>query len=94
MGPILARDDTYFVSGSSGDPYVYRMVFDPDDVEEPDITGIVDGRTERLSYTTVDSHRLIRSVSHTAGRTWLIQTSDVFSMLNSTFALCLWSSGE
>ena len=88
---VLARDDTYAVSGGSGAPYVYRMDFDPDDVEEPDITGIVDGRTEQLSFAPVDSHRLIRSVSHSAGGTWLIQTSDVYSMLNSTFALCLWT---
>ena len=91
---LLTRDDEYSVSFGSGTPYVYRMDFDPDNVEEPDITGIVGGRLEKLSFQPTDSHKCIRSVSHAADGMWLILTSDGFSMQNSTGALYLWTDPD
>ena len=88
---VLVKDDIYSVSIGSGDPFLYRMDFDPENVEEPDITGIVDGKLVKLDFSPSDSHKLIKEVSHSSAGTWLIRTSDGFSMQNSTFVLYFWS---
>ena len=76
---LLREDDIYAVSSGAGAPYFYRMDFDPEEVEEPDITGLVDGEPVKLDFQPADPCRLIRAVSHSAGGTWLVLTSDGFS---------------
>lgn len=88
---VLAEDDLFSVSAGSGKAVVYRMDFDPDVTDGPYIVGITDGRLEKLSFEPSDTHKYIRTVSHSASGTWLVMTSDGFSAQNSTFALRLWS---
>ncbi len=91
---ILVRDDIYSVSLGSGTPFFYRMDFDAEDAEEPDITGLIDGKLLKLDFKPADSHKLIRQVSHSADGTWLIISSDGYSMQDSTFVLHLWTESE
>ena len=88
---ILARDDIYSVSTGGGERYVYRMDFDPDNVEEPEIIGMIGGKPEKLQFTPSGALRLIRAVSHSPGGTWLVTVSDVFAAQKGTYALYLWA---
>lgn len=88
---VLVRDDIYSITKGSGTPFFYRMDFDPEEVEEPDITGIIEGETIKISFYPTDSHKLIREVSHSAEGTWLVKTADAFSAQDSTYMLYLWT---
>ena len=88
---VFAGDDTYSLSVGSGDPFFYRIDFDPENVEEPDITGLVGGKPVKLDFKPTDSHKLSIEVSHSAGGTWLIKTADIYSAQDGTFLLHLWT---
>lgn len=88
---VFAKNDIYSLSVGSGAPFFYRIDFDPENVEEPDITGIVSGKSVKLDFQPTDSHKLIIEVSHSAGGTWLIKTADVYSAQAGTFVLHLWT---
>ena len=88
---VFAKNDIYSLSVGSGAPFFYRIDFDPENVEEPDITGIVSGKSVKLDFQPTDSHKLIIEVSHSAGGTWLIKTADIYSAQDGTFLLHLWT---
>ena len=88
---ILAEDDIYSVSTGGGERYVYRMDFDPDNVEEPEIIGMIGGKPEKLQFKPSGALRLIRAVSHSPGGTWLVTVSDVFAAQKGAYALYLWT---
>ncbi len=88
---LLAKDDLYSVSIGSGTPIFYRMDFDAENIEEPDIICMIDGKLEKLSFQPTDSHKLIRQISHSRSGTWMIMTSDSDSMQDSTFMLQTWT---
>ncbi|MCR5041054.1 MAG: hypothetical protein K6C36_03000 [Clostridia bacterium] len=88
---VLSKSDIYSFSIGSGEPYIYRMDFDPQEAEEPDITRIVDGDQVKLSFEPTDPCRLIKEVSHSHSGTWLVMTADGDSAQNSSFALYLWT---
>ncbi|MBQ9910531.1 MAG: hypothetical protein IJM50_03440 [Lachnospiraceae bacterium] len=87
---LFARDDIFSLSDGSGASCVYRMDFDPENVEEPFIRRLSNGRLEELSFTPPDTHRLIREVSHSKSGTWLVMTSDRYSAQGSTYAVSFW----
>ena len=88
---VFAKDDIYSLSVGSGDPFFYRIDFDPENVEAPDITGLVDGKPVKLDFKPTDSHKLINAVSHSAGGTWLVKTADRYSAQDCSYVLHLWT---
>ena len=88
---VLAKDDICSFTVGSGLPCIYRMDFDPEDVEEPYIAGIIGGELVKLDFAPADPYRLIRMVSNSAGGTWLVEASDGSWGQDAVFGLYLWT---
>ncbi len=88
---LFAGDDLYAVSTGNGSPVVYRMGFDGEHPENPDITGFEDGTSVRFPFTPTDSHRLVRTVSRSEAGTWAVVTSDSPRAFEWTQMVRLWT---
>ncbi|MBR5005597.1 MAG: hypothetical protein IKY07_00730 [Clostridia bacterium] len=88
---LLAKEDLYSVSTGSGSPLVYRMDFDSEGVNAPEITGLESGKLVNFEFKPVDSHKLVRSVSRSNGGTWVVVTSDDPRSFAWTLAVHLWT---
>lgn len=83
-GTIIAKDDNYSISKGSGAPVIYRLDFDADNVSEPEIFGIENGKLKAVSFTPDDAHKLIQSVTVSKDGTTAVLTSDTFPVQNGT----------
>ena len=81
---IIAKDDNYSISKGSGAPVIYRLDFDADNVSEPEIFGIENGKLKAVSFTPDDAHKLIQSVTVSKDGTTAVLTSDTFPVQNGT----------
>ena len=88
---LLSQDDMYSVSTGNGKPVLYRMDFDPDNVEAPEITGVENGKLVNYPFKPMDSHKLVRTVSRSNAGTWLVMTSDDAKAFSWTLAIHLWT---
>ncbi len=83
-GTIIAKDDNYSISKGSGAPVIYRLDFDADNVSEPEMFGIENGKLKAVSFTPDDAHKLIQSVTVSRDGTTAVLTSDTFPVQNGT----------
>ena len=88
---LFADQDLYSVSVGSGAPAVYRMDFEPESVEDPEICTISGGSLKKLDFAPSGKEKMIRNVSHSAGGTWLVLTADSFRITDGSAALYLWT---
>ena len=88
---ILAKNDLYSVSLGSGTPAVYRMDYDNDNIQGPEILILENGSLTAYAFQPINSHRLIRRVSRSGSGTWMILTSDDFRSFCWTLAAHLWT---
>lgn len=88
---LFAREDVYSVSQGSGRPILYRMDFDADRLEEPELLEPKNGELARYDFTPVGKSRLIQSVSRSSGGTFLVRTVDRFPPQDADTALFLWT---
>lgn len=83
-GTIIAKDDNYSISKGSGAPVIYRLDFDADNVSDPEIFSIENGKLKVVSFTPDDAHKLIQSVTVSKDGTTAVLTSDTFPVQNGT----------
>jgi hypothetical protein len=83
-GTIIAKDDNYSISKGSGAPVIYRLDFDADNVSEPEIFSIENGKLKAVLFTPDDAHKLIQSVTVSKDGTTAVLTSDTFPVQNGT----------
>ena len=88
---LFAREDVYSVSSGSGRPILYRMDFDADRLEEPELLEPKNGELARYDFTPVGKSRLIQSVSRSPGGTFLVRTAVRFPLQDAESALFLWT---
>ncbi len=88
---VLVKEDLYSLTVGSGAPYLYRMDYDPENVPEPEITGVVGAKLVQLDFKPAEPYKLIKDVSHSASGTWLVRASDGGSVMNSTSVLYVWT---
>ena len=81
---ILAKDDNYAVSTGSGAPLIYKVDYDADNVSEPEIYGIENGKPKQVPFTPDGAHKLIQTVTVSESGTRAILTSDAFPVRNGT----------
>ena len=81
---IIAKDDNYAVSTGSGMPVIYKIDFDADNVSDPEIYGIKNGKLKLLAFTPDDGHKLVQTVTVSADGTAAILTSDAFPVQSGT----------
>ena len=88
---LMAKDDLYSISSGNGNPVIYRMDFDKDNAEGPEIIALQDGKPVNVPFKPVDSHKLLRLVSRSASGTWVVTTSDDSRSYSWTLAIHLWT---
>ena len=91
-GEVLFADiDSYAVSLGSGSLVIYHLDFEPDNVPEPEIYLISDGSLKKHGFKPVGSEKMIRNLSHSAGGTWLVLTTDSFRIDEGSAVLYMWT---
>ena len=81
---ILAKDDNYAVSTGSGAPLIYKVDYDADNVSEPEIYGIENGKPKQVPFTPDGALKLIQLVTVSENGTRAILTSDVYPVQKGT----------
>lgn len=79
---LLAKDDNYSASTGSGAPLIYKVDYDADNVSEPEIYGIENGKLTKVPFTPDGAHKLIQFVTVSENGTRAILTSDAFPVQN------------
>ncbi len=90
-GKVFSGDDHYSASVGTGEPVLFRLDFDPDHVEAPEILEIRDGALAKVPFEPADSHKMIQGVSRSASGTWAVYTTDNYPFHRGTQALTVWS---
>ena len=80
----IAKDDNYAVSSGSGAPVIYKVDFNADNVSDPEIYGIEDGKLSQFSFTSDDGHKLMQTVTLSEDGAFAILTSDAYPVQNGT----------
>ena len=86
---LLAKDDLWALSRGGGSPAVFRLDFD-EDTAGPEILLLRNGKPEPLPLEAKDAHRLLQSLSHSPGGTWLAELTDSPKRYEADAVLYLW----
>ena len=81
---LFAKDDNYSFSTGSGAPVIYKIGFDADNVTEPEIYGIENGKLTSISFTPDNAHKLVQTVTVSSDGTYAVLTSNAFPVQNGT----------
>ena len=74
--PLFASDDLHSISGGSGAPALYKLVFSYDELEQSEILVLRDGKLEKFAFTAPEGPAFTRSVSHSPSGNWLVMLAD------------------
>lgn len=88
---LFANDDNFAVASGNGGPIVYRLDFDAENVQEPELIAIENGEPARIGFTPDEAHRLIQFVSVSESGTWAVLMTNDFPMLNAEGVIRVWS---
>ncbi|MBO6061796.1 MAG: hypothetical protein J6P98_06770, partial [Clostridia bacterium] len=81
---IFANDDNYQVSIGSGGPVIYKLGFDAENAEEPEIIAIENGKAVRIEFTPDETHKLIQCVTVSESGTWAVLMTDDYPVMNAS----------
>ena len=81
---IAAKDDNYAVSTGSGAPVIYKIDFDADNVTEPEVFGVENGKLKQIPFTPDNGHKMIQTVTVSNNGTAAVLTSNAFPVQNGT----------
>ena len=88
---ILAADDNYSISVGSGGPVIYRLGFDAQDVQEPELIVIENGEKAAIPFTPDSDHKLIQCVTVSESGLWAVLMTDDFPTQNASGVIRVWS---
>ena len=89
---LLAVDDNYSVSVGSGGPVIFRLGFDAQDVQEPELIVIENGEAVLLPFTPDGAHRLIQCVTVSESGLWAVLMTDDYPTQNASGMIRVWSA--
>ncbi|MBQ2568161.1 MAG: hypothetical protein II572_07045 [Clostridia bacterium] len=74
--PLFASDDLHSISGGSGAPALYKLVFSYDELEQSEILVLRSGKLEKFAFIAPEGPAFTRSVSHSPSGNWLVMLAD------------------
>ena len=89
---LFAGDDNYSVSVGSGGPVIYRLDFDAQDVQEPELLVIENGEAVPVPFKADAAHRLIQRVTVSESGLWAVLMTDDFPAQNASGMIRVWSA--